>query len=391
MSLKVGAKTDVGLVREANEDSYLVDAPLFVVADGMGGHIAGDIASATAIDLISAHSDDARAADPGSLAALIKGANRAILNKAQSDPQLSGMGTTCTLVLFDAERAHIAHVGDSRAYLFRNGELEQLTDDHTLVGRLVREGKLRPEEAAHHPQRSVITRALGVDDDVHVDLSAIDVGEGDRVLICSDGLTSMVEHAQIAEMLETESDPQQAADRLVSLANSAGGEDNITVIVVDVARTDAGANPAQSGAVIAPPREDTPSEAVASVDLPADEPVRRRPIAKIFVATGILAVLALAGYAAVRFALSNSWFVGVNEAGNVAIYQGIPEEIAGLSLKEEHEETAINAADLPEFIRIDIEDGIKVDSREEAETTVRNYERFVQNEAPRPRAGTNDQ
>lgn len=390
MNLKVGAKTDVGLVREANEDSYLVDTPLFVVADGMGGHIAGDIASATAIELISAHAGDASADDPGSLAVLIKEANLAILKKAESDPQLSGMGTTCTLVLFDAETAHIAHVGDSRAYLFRNGELEQLTDDHTLVGRLVREGKLRPEEAAHHPQRSVITRALGVDDEVHVDLSAIDIGEGDRVLICSDGLSSMVEPAQIAEMLESESDPQQAADRLVSLANSAGGEDNITVIVVDVERAEAASDPAQSGAAVAPRREDTPSEAVASVALPADGPVRRRPIGKIIVAVGILVLLGLGGYAAARVSLSNSWFVGVNEDGRVAIYQGIPEEIAGLSLKEEQEETTIAAADLPEFIRIDIEDGIKVDSREEAETTVENYERFVQDQETRPRAGTND-
>lgn len=390
MKLQVGAKTDVGLVREANQDSYLVDSPLFVVADGMGGHVAGDIASATAIDLISSHSAEATPDDPESLAVLIKNANRAILKKVDSDPQLSGMGTTCTLVLFDAERAHIAHVGDSRAYLFRGGSLDQLTDDHTLVSRMVREGRVSPEEAAHHPQRNVITRALGVDRDVDVDLKVVDVVEGDRILICSDGLTSMVEHEQITEMLETENSPQQVADRLVSLANAAGGEDNITVIVVDVTRAEAAGDPMQSGSAVAPRREDTPNEAVASADVASDGPIRRRPVAKVLVAAGILAVLAVVGYAATRATLANSWFVGVNEAGRVAIYQGIPEEIGGLSLKEQQEETTISASDLPEFVRVDIADGIKVGSREEAESAVENFQNLVDNRDQRSRPGTNE-
>ncbi|MGH2789902.1 MAG: Stp1/IreP family PP2C-type Ser/Thr phosphatase, partial [Actinomycetota bacterium] len=229
MKVNIGAKSDVGRVREANEDSYLVHEPLFVVADGMGGHIAGDVASSTAVKTIEKQSSDASAEDMETLARLVRSANSQIWEKAQGDPTLKGMGTTCTLLLLDGAKAHFAHVGDSRAYLLRGDVLTQITEDHSLVGRMVKEGRLTVEEAENHPQRSIITRALGVDSEVEVDLLTVDLDAGDRILMCSDGLSSMIDSEAMTAALTQTDDPQAAADRLVSLANDAGGEDNITV------------------------------------------------------------------------------------------------------------------------------------------------------------------
>ncbi|MDQ4029047.1 MAG: protein phosphatase 2C domain-containing protein, partial [Actinomycetota bacterium] len=154
MRIQIGVRSDVGLAREVNEDAYLIDDPLFVVADGMGGHVAGDVASATAVAVIADEFAAADTGDPESLIAVLRRANSAIWQKSQSDPSLRGMGTTCTLLTIHDSQAHLAHVGDSRAYLLRDGELSQLTEDHTLVGRMVREGRLSQQEAEHHPQRN---------------------------------------------------------------------------------------------------------------------------------------------------------------------------------------------------------------------------------------------
>jgi len=179
----------------------------------------------------------------------IKEANKLVLQRGESDRNLRGMGTTVTALLLDGEKAHVAHVGDSRAYLLRSGALQQLTEDHTLVQRMVREGKLTPDQAVHHPQRSIITRALGVEEELPVDELTLSVQDGDRLLLATDGLTAMVEEAEIKAILEAEADPQSACDRLVEAANRGGGEDNITVVVLDfvvegpgdAARTDAAA------------------------------------------------------------------------------------------------------------------------------------------------------
>ncbi|HYO60797.1 MAG TPA: Stp1/IreP family PP2C-type Ser/Thr phosphatase, partial [Actinomycetota bacterium] len=232
MNVAVGAQTDVGRVRKGNEDSYLLEAPIYAVADGMGGHIAGDVASATAVSVIADGIDGGKPREGTALADLVSRANDAIWDKARSDPSLRGMGTTCTLLMIEGDVAHIAHVGDSRAYLLRDGMFRQLTEDHTLVERMVREGRLSAEEAANHPQRSIITRALGVDANVQVDVLEEELSEGDRILLTSDGLTSMVEPEEIGRVLEAEEDPQAAADRLVEMANDAGGEDNVTVLVL---------------------------------------------------------------------------------------------------------------------------------------------------------------
>jgi protein phosphatase len=359
--LNVGSRSDVGKVRQANEDSFVVQEPLFAVADGMGGHLAGDVASQTAVGVITERAGTATLDDPQTLSSLLRAANRAIFEKSRSDPTLRGMGTTCTLVMIADGHAEIAHVGDSRAYLLRAGELTQLTEDHTLVSRMVKEGRLREEEAANHPQRSIITRALGVDADVEVDLEPVELTPGDRLLLNSDGLTSMVGPDRVKQVLVDEPDPQAAADRLVGIANDAGGEDNITVLVIDVA-DDADDRPRGEGA--ASVRQETQ---------PGGEPAERaRWPRAVLVALVAVLVIGGGGYAAARYFLNNSFFVGANDAGYVAIYRGIPDEIAGLDLKSEEEETDVPLTDLPEFKQEDVTEGIKVDSLDDAQATVAN-------------------
>ncbi|MBK5227280.1 MAG: Stp1/IreP family PP2C-type Ser/Thr phosphatase [Actinobacteria bacterium] len=391
MRIKTGVRTDVGRVREGNEDSYLMDEPLFGIADGMGGHAAGEVASSTAVEALSSGAARVNSEDPESLVALIKEANRAIFDKATKDDSLHGMGTTCTLVLIDAHRAHLAHVGDSRAYLLRDGDLSRLSEDHTLVGRMVREGQLTEEEAAKHPQRSMITRSLGIDSDVRVDLRSFDVRDGDRIMLCSDGLTSMIDEGTIKRVLQQTKSPQAAADELVDLANEAGGDDNITVVVLDLSGAgDAppppplSASPVEraTGRTTDAPLGPPPSSGSPSNDDPG---FGRRVVRKMVVTLVILAVLAGAGYGALRYSLNNSWFVGVNDEDVVTIYRGRPEEVLGISMKEVEEETGITLEDVPEFKRADLEEGIKTDSLEEAQATVDSLEELVQNSGRSPR------
>ena len=374
MNVAVGVQTDVGRVRKGNEDSYLLEAPIYAVADGMGGHIAGDVASATAVAAISEGIEARHPEDGGDLAELVTRANDAIWEKARSDPALRGMGTTCTMLMVDGDVAHIAHVGDSRAYLLRNGQLSQITEDHTLVGRMVKEGKLKPEEAEHHPQRSIITRALGVDAHVQVDVLREQLSEGDRILLTSDGLTSMVEGEEIARVLDAEDDPQAAAERLVEMANDAGGEDNVTVLVLHVGND--GPPGQQDGSPAPPPpapaRHDTRPGADSQVDRP------KRWVKPLAGTLAVIAVLALAGFFVVRWVLSNSWFVRLSDDGVVTIYQGIPEEIAGFSFADVHEASDVSSEDLPESYRDDVEEGKKFESAEEAETYVEGIEQRIE-------------
>jgi serine/threonine protein phosphatase PrpC len=227
--------SDTGRKRRRNEDAYVVQPPLFAVADGMGGAQAGEVAS----KLAAAALEDT---DPGSLSggerlvALIQEANRRVYERSNEDPAASGMGTTMTVALVEDGHVSIGHVGDSRAYRIRGGELEQLTEDHSLVAELMKSGKLSPEEAETHPQRSVITRALGTDPDVDVDVYSVPVEDGDLFLLCSDGLTTMVGEDVIRDVLERyRPDLDRAARELISEANRGGGEDNITVVVFEVA------------------------------------------------------------------------------------------------------------------------------------------------------------
>jgi PPM family protein phosphatase len=229
------ALSHAGRKRRHNEDTYVVQPPLFAVADGMGGANAGEVASSLAAAALQETNGEGPNGE-ARVASLIQEANRRVFRRANEDREVSGMGTTMTVALVEDDHVAIGHVGDSRAYLFRDGELDQLTDDHSLVAELVRSGKLSPEEAETHPQRSVITRAVGTEPDVDVDTFSIEGAAGDLFLICSDGLTDMVDEATIHDALkENRGDLNAAAKALVNAANRVGGEDNITVVFFELA------------------------------------------------------------------------------------------------------------------------------------------------------------
>ncbi|MFN8024788.1 MAG: Stp1/IreP family PP2C-type Ser/Thr phosphatase [Acidimicrobiia bacterium] len=321
MRLRVGAATDVGRVREGNEDAYLVDDAmgLVAVADGMGGHRGGEVASATALEALRAAISAGRP-----LREAVEDANRAVWDKAQTDDALRGMGTTVTAATLAAGGTLlIGHVGDSRAYLLRDGELRQVTTDHSLVEELVRDGRITPDEAAVHPQRSIITRALGVDSSVEVDVYPVELRAGDVLLFCSDGLTGMLQPDLIAAELRREDDPARAASKLVDAANASGGEDNITVVVVSVTAEE----PERTAIVPVtlpepPPIDDVPTEE-------ARPPKRRgRKVGKVLL--WVLPIVLVLGIAvgAVGWYARRSYYVGVHQ-GNVTIFKGVPGGLAG--------------------------------------------------------------
>ncbi len=264
--------SDTGRKRRRNEDNYVVTPPLFAVADGMGGAQAGEVASKLAASTLEA--EDRRPL-PGAerVAALIQEANRRVYDRAVTDPAASGMGTTMTVALVEGMTVAIGHVGDSRAYLVRGETMEQLTDDHSLVNELLKSGQLSPEEAQGHPQRSVITRAVGTDPDVDVDVFSIEGEDGDVFLICSDGLTDMVADVEILELVERHRDDLDRAVRaLVAAANRGGGEDNITAVAFRLAAPSA-EDTAEFPAV--EPEEDTvesaaPEPAVDTMVIPPE-------------------------------------------------------------------------------------------------------------------------
>jgi protein phosphatase len=227
-------RSDTGRKRRHNEDSYVHRPPLFAVADGMGGALAGELASRLAVEAVEAGSPDGEAVER--VTNLVQAANLSVYERSRTDSSVSGMGTTMTLALVEGSTVTIGHVGDSRAYLLREGELKQVTNDHSLVAELMRSGKLTAEEAEHHPQRSVITRALGTDPDVDVDTYVVDAEPGDVFVLCSDGLTSMVDNDAIQRAVqERRGDLDAAARALIDLANRGGGEDNITVVAFSIA------------------------------------------------------------------------------------------------------------------------------------------------------------
>jgi serine/threonine protein phosphatase PrpC len=247
MRLEVAALSHIGLVRQRNEDALgyfepsaadVMDAKgsLFLVADGMGGHRGGEIASQLAVETIISSYFASRETDPAkALERAFKEANRVIIEKSGSDVSLHGMGTTCTALVFRRSEAYVAHVGDSRAYLYREGTLKQLTDDHSLVGEMVRSGILSDDDARFHPRRNVITRSIGTHEDLLVDVSAepLGIANGDVFVLCSDGLTSLVTENEFGSALGSNA-PSKACAALVDLANENGGKDNITVQIVKV-------------------------------------------------------------------------------------------------------------------------------------------------------------
>lgn len=343
-------RTDTGRRRSGNEDSAYVRVPLFMIADGMGGAQAGEVASKIALEHFASGLPDGPESADARLAQLISAANAEVFERASSDDNLAGMGTTCTAAFLTDDELAIAHVGDSRMYRVRGGELEQLTDDHSLVGELVRRGQLTEQEAEDHPQRSIITRALGPEAEVEVDHFSVPVRDGDLFLICSDGLTDMLPDAELAALFAQPAESiDELARRLVAAANEAGGKDNITVICFRVQEVTLGMGAdeqvTESHAVLrADP--DPPAEQVPAAAQP--EPRRGGPTrakAAALAATLILAVCALlisAGWIASR----SVSFLGVNDEGFVTLYKGLPYDLPLLPLYQEQYVSGLPASEV---------------------------------------------
>ncbi|HMJ37258.1 MAG TPA: Stp1/IreP family PP2C-type Ser/Thr phosphatase [Baekduia sp.] len=402
------ARTDTGRQRPANEDSYWVSNPLFVLADGMGGAQAGEVASQTAVEVFTAGLPDGPGSHEQRLAELVGQANTRIHALAQSDEAHAGMGTTLTAAYVGEDDLAIAHVGDSRLYVLRDGELQQLTDDHSLVGELVRRGQISAEEAEDHPQRSIITRALGIEDEVVVDHRTWPVRDGDVFLLCSDGLTGMVSDARVAEIVRDAPNLSEAAHRLIDAANEAGGRDNITVILFRVEEVTPGvgglvgqdtiagaaaptaaeiraAASTTSGAVPDPvaPAGGGAGTATISPRAPraprrpgamAAAPRRRRRWAGPLKAFAVLAVLLILVASGAWIASRSVYFVGTDDAGFVTLYQGLPYDLPGLSLYQSEFASGVPAQTLTPRLRQVVTDH-KLRSHDDAVDLVRQLER----------------
>jgi serine/threonine protein phosphatase PrpC len=356
------AGTDTGRQRRANEDSLLARSPLFVVADGMGGAQAGEVASRIAVESFKHGLDDASEPELA-LSALALEANSRIHELSHSNADQAGMGTTLTAVYVGAEEVAIAHVGDSRAYCLRDGELLRLTDDHSLVDELVRQGRLTPEEAVEHPQRSVITRALGPEGTVEIDTRSFRARADDVYLLCSDGLTTMVGEEALAAVLLANPRLSDAGEALIAAANLAGGRDNITVVLLRLEDVHAASSRAQeSGAQAEGPEDRAPEDwapgtaaiggthatmtGASAVSAPLSPRRPRRPSAgrppressgsarrsmglrRTSVVVGVLLVLGLLG-SAVYLAWQSVYFIGTNNRGLVTLYRGVPFRLPG--------------------------------------------------------------
>ena len=371
MRFASGSRSDVGRGRPENEDSLLVDPDhgIYAVADGMGGHRAGEVASAIAIEVLKTAFENGQPLDEA-----IEAANRAVFAKAAGDPALSGMGTTLTAAVVEADQtALLGHVGDSRAYLLRDGALARVTEDHSLVEQLVRDGRLSPEEAINHPQRAIITRAVGIEPEVQVSLYRHELRPGDRLVICSDGLSDMISDDLIATTLTRYADPQQASEALVDMANQAGGNDNITVVVLDALSDGGDAARAVPTAV--------PEPRVEAVPEPLDAPEEPEPIPERSgrglrrLALWGLPILAVIGIAvgAVGWYARRTYYVGLS-ADRVTLFKGVPGGLLGWDPTIDRQ-TDLTAADLTEADRIDLESGHRFASKAEA---IRFLERLQQ-------------
>ena len=377
LELRYAVRSDVGLLREGNEDSAYAGPRLLAVADGMGGHAAGEVASAVAIASLADLDDDMPASELQiALSTAVAHANQILHDMVSADPSIGGMGTTLTAMLWSGSKVALCHIGDSRAYVLSGGEFQQLTHDHTLVQSLVDDGRISPDEAATHPQRSLLLRALDGTSEAEPDLSLREAKAGDRYLLCSDGLSGVVSEETLHRTLATVPDPDEAVLQLVELAIRGGGPDNITCIVADVVDTATAPRPPTKASVLAGAasnggrpiaRGDSPATRahrltqtapqaaiVVDHDDPAppvlgDEPdtesARRRwPIVtSLFV---LLILLILGGaYLGWRYT-QDQYFVGT-DGGNVAIFQGINQSVAGVNLSHVDQRTSIPVAGVP--------------------------------------------
>jgi protein phosphatase len=391
--------TDTGRQREANEDSYFSRAPLFAVADGMGGAQAGEVASRMAVEAFE-RADESGAAPEELLRRTAQEANREIFDLAQGDSSRSGMGTTLTAALLHGDEISFGHVGDSRAYVFREGRLKQITNDHSLVEELRRQGKLTRDQAAEHPQRSVITRALGPEPNVDVDTMTFSARPGDVFLLCSDGLTTMLEDEDVAAILARESDLHKAARRLVRAANERGGRDNITVVLfrLEPAQAESGAegetligpSAAAAGLSAEAIREGAAAEQAEAAPAeaePAAPPPRRRPRRpgavspapkrswprRVLKGIGALLIVALVVGAAILGA-RQVWFVGTDSSEELALFRGLPYELPfGIELYSEQESSSVPLQSIP-VERRDVATNHELRSQDDARSLLEDLE-----------------
>lgn len=386
LTLRYAAHSDRGLIRDGNQDSVYAGPRLLAVADGMGGMAAGDVASNIVIGAMAPLDEDV----PGdalvdALRSAVGTANQQLRDTVDANPQLEGMGTTLTATLFSGSKLGMVHIGDSRAYLLRNGEFAQITKDDTYVQMLVDEGRISAEEASSHPQRSLLTRALD-GRDIDPEYSVRQVLPGDRYLICSDGLSGVVSAETIGETLREYTDPQKCVERLVQLALRGGGPDNITVIIADAtdhdiveatpivggaAARDRGmatsaddSTPAARASALSAPRPPAPEEPTAADDEP--EQRKRRPVRATAMALALLVILGGGLFAGWTYT-QRQYYVGATDEGQVAVFRGIQGQIAGMDLSTVHRTSGTRLDDLTVAAQDTVKVGIRAKNEPDAE------------------------
>ena len=388
LSLRFGARSDVGLAREGNEDALYAGPRLLAVADGMGGHAAGEVASRVVIEALVPLDESPPDGDlTDALRRAVETANGYLRDMVAADTALEGMGTTLTALLWVQQTLGLVHIGDSRAYLLREGHLEQVTHDHTFVQTLIDQGRITPDEANTHPQRSWITNALDGRPDIELDLSIRDVRAGDRYLVCSDGLSGYVSEQTLEETLRN-GDPQSACDQLVDLALRAGGLDNITCIVADIVEQDGspdgaivGGAAAEARAAGIPAPSDSPAARAAAIQprrpetAPPDDatPVRRaRGSRRLLLVLSVVALLIIGGAVATLFYIRTLYYVGVAEGSTptVGVYRGVQGSVLGWNLDSLTDRSDLPVAALSADERDRVKAGIDADNHSDARRIV---------------------
>ena len=344
--ISFGSRTDIGYVRDHNEDSLIIIPPLFAVADGMGGHEAGEIASEITVNTLAELAPSHL--DAEGLTAAVEAANYNVMKAPRQGIGRDGMGTTLTAAMLEGERLLIAQVGDSRAYLLHKGHLQQITRDHSLMADLIEAGQITPEEARVHPNRSVITRAIGSDIHMQPDIYELNVDAGDRILLCSDGLSSMISNNAIESIMRRQSDAQHCADELVTAALENGGADNVTVVVADV--------PGFS-------------------EVREKKRAHKSRVFYIGLAIALVAVIFAAGFGGYAF-ISNSAYL-IEENGKVSVYRGTPDDFMGIKLSTLDHTTNVDVDKLQPGVANRIKEGMSVSSIDEANSLIAGYEEEI--------------
>ena len=361
LTLRYAAQSDRGLIRDLNQDSVYAGPRLLAVADGMGGMAAGDVASNIVIAAMAPLDEDV----PGdamvdALRHAVGTANQHLRDTVDANPQLEGMGTTLTAVLFSGSKFGMVHIGDSRAYLLRKGEFAQITKDDTYVQMLVDEGRVSPEEASSHPQRSLLTRALD-GRDIDPEYSVRQVLAGDRYLICSDGLSGVVSADTIAQTLREIADPQACVERLVQLALRGGGPDNITVVIADAIDKDIVEQAPIVGGAASLDRGNT-----TVADTPDEPSAKSHPVRTTLLVVALLAVLGGGLWAGYRYT-QDQYYVGATDAGQLAVFRGVPGQIAGLDLSKVSSTSPARLDDLTTVAQERVKQGIHADNQSDAQ------------------------